>query len=113
MMFVSDGAMASMPNDAMSLSSNTGRQVMPKFVDFQMPPAAAATNSVFDGAGIPTTSETRPMKFDGPTLRHRKTETTEESSTCAEAWAPNAITVAAPATAVSKRDRCIRILLWG
>src|SRR5215212_4877960 len=105
MMFVSDGAM--------SLSSNNGRHVVPKFVDFQMPPAAVETNSVFDGAGMPCTSETRPMKFDGPTFRHRNTETIEESSTCAEAWAPKAIAVAAPTTAVSKRDGCIRILLCG
>src|ERR1043165_3989473 len=102
-MFVSDGAMANMPIEMMFLSSNTGRQVMPLFVDFQMPPPAAATNNVFDGPGIPTTSERRPMKLAGPTVRQRKPDTMEESSACADTGAANAIDAHAPAKNLTKR----------
>src|SRR6185437_14771172 len=105
--FVSDGAMASMPNDATSLSSNSGRQLMPLFVDFQMPPAAAATYKVLDGPGMPCTSETRPLKLDGPTARQGNPATNEESSICADAGVLIATNVAAPARAVSTRNRCI------
>src|SRR6185437_280549 len=105
--FVSDGAMASMPNDATSLSSNSGRQLMPLFVDFQMPPAAAAMYRVLDGPGMPCTSDTRPLKFEGPTARHGNPATNVESSDCAEAGALSETTVAAPARAVSTRNRCI------
>src|SRR5205823_5404712 len=84
-MFVSDGAMASMPIAMMFLSSKIGRQVRPLFMVFQIPPPAEATYSVFDGPGMPCTSDTRPMKLAGPTVRHRKPETMEESSVCADA----------------------------
>ena len=60
--------------------SNTGRQVVPLFVDFQIPPAAAAAKNVFDGDGIPTKSETRPIVFAGPTFRQRKPAIVVESS---------------------------------
>src|SRR6059058_653862 len=69
--FVSDGAMASIPIAMMFLSSKIGFHVMPLFIDFQMPPPAEATYSVFDGPGIPCTSDTRPMKLAGPTVRQR------------------------------------------
>jgi hypothetical protein len=49
-------------------------------VVFQMPPPAAATKNVLDGAGIPTTSATRPSKLAGPTVRQRKPATVAESS---------------------------------
>jgi hypothetical protein len=39
---VSLGAIASMPIEMTRWLSNTGRHVVPLFVDFQMPPAAAA-----------------------------------------------------------------------
>src|SRR3954470_19480966 len=97
-MFVSDGAIASMPIETMFLSSNTGRHVMPLFIDFQIPPPAAATNSVFDGPGMPTTSERRPMKLAGPTVRQRNPETMEESSACADTGTANASEAHAPAT---------------
>src|SRR5260221_12214121 len=71
--FVSDGAMASMPMEMMFLSSNTGRHVTPLLVLFQMPPPAAATKSVFDGPGMPTTSDRRPMNVAGPNGRPLKT----------------------------------------
>src|SRR6185369_10718577 len=80
---VSDGAMASTPIEMMFLSSNTGRHVTPLLVLFQMPPPAAATKSVLDGPGMPTTSESRPMKLPGPTVRHLKPETVAESRVCA------------------------------
>ena len=63
--------MASMPIEITRLSSNTGRQVTPLFMVFQMPPPAVATKSVFDGPGMPTMSDERPSKFAGPRLRHR------------------------------------------
>src|SRR5262245_28492750 len=77
---VSLGAMASMPIEMTRWLSNTGRQVTPLFVDFQMPPAAAAAKSVFDGDGIPVTSEMRPIVFAGPMLRQRKPAIVTESS---------------------------------
>src|SRR5260221_3719398 len=77
--FVSDGAMASMPMEMMFLSSNTGRHVTPLLVLFQMPPPAAATKSVFDGPGMPTTSDRRPMNVAGPTGRHLKAATVTEA----------------------------------
>src|SRR4051812_43528396 len=85
--FVSVGAMASMPMAMMFLSSKIGRQVVPLFVLFQMPPPAAATKSVFDGPGMPTTSERRPWKLPGPTVRHLKPEIVAESRVCALAGA--------------------------
>src|SRR5262249_30540268 len=47
--------------------------------DFQMPPAAPAAKNVFDGDGMPTTSDTRPIVFAGPTLRQRKPAMVAES----------------------------------
>src|ERR1051325_8864649 len=83
----SGAAVGSIPIAMMFLSSNTGRHVMPLFSDFQIPPPPAATNNVFDGPGMPTTADSRPMKFAGPTVRHRKAATTDESSDWAEARA--------------------------
>src|SRR6266571_4726172 len=48
---VSDGAIASSPIDTHFSLSNTGRNVVPALLVFQMPPAAAATKNVFDGPG--------------------------------------------------------------
>src|SRR5215218_2957379 len=56
---------------------------------------------------MPCTSERRPMKFDGPTLRQRNTLTTEESSICADTGAANAMALATPTAAVTKRFPCI------
>src|SRR5437870_12847320 len=50
---VSDGAIASSPIDTHFSLSNTGRNVVPALVVFQIPPAAAATNNVRDGLGMP------------------------------------------------------------
>ena len=92
--WVSDGAMASMPIEITRLSSNTGRHVVPLLVVFQMPPPAAAANRVLEGPGMPTTSDMRPMKLAGPTVRQRMPATAAESSDCApssgapSAWAP-------------------------
>src|SRR4051812_14916668 len=83
--FVSDGAMASMPIEMMFLSSKIGRQVTPLFVLFQMPPPAAATKRVLEGPGMPTTSESRPWKLPGPTVRHLKPAVVAESRVCAPA----------------------------
>jgi hypothetical protein len=77
---VSLGAMASMPMETTRWLSNTGRQVTPLLIDFQMPPAAAAAKNVFDGDGMPTTSDIRPIVFAGPTLRQRKPAMVAESS---------------------------------
>src|ERR1044072_5812457 len=77
---VSLGARASMPMEITRWLSNTGRQVTPLLVDFQMPPAAAAAKKVFDGDGIPTTSESRPIVLAGPTLRQRNPAMVAESS---------------------------------
>src|SRR4029078_3233357 len=106
-MFVSLGAIASMPIDDTSLSSMVGFQVTPLLMDFHTPLEAPAIYIVFDGAGMPCTSERRPMKFDGPTLRQRNTPTTEESSACADRGAANAMALAAPTTAVTRRCPCI------
>src|SRR6478735_913737 len=104
--FVSDGAMANMPIEMMFLSSNTGRHVTPLFVDFQMPPPAAATKRVLDGPGMPTTSERRPWKFAGPTVRQRMPDTVRESSSWA--WtggAAAATSAAAPRSDVRRGER--------
>ena len=91
---VSDGAMASMPIEITRWSSNTGRHVVPLLVVFQMPPPAAAANRVLEGPGMPTTSDMRPMKLAGPTVRQRIPATAAESSDCAPSagapsdWAP-------------------------
>src|ERR1051325_4381164 len=77
---VSLGAIASMPMEMHFSLSKTGRKVTPPLVVFQMPPAAAATKNVFDGLGIPATSETRPMNAAGPTERHRIPARVSESS---------------------------------
>src|SRR5258708_14159171 len=83
--FVSDGAMASMPMEMMFLSSNTGRHVTPLLVLFQMPPPAAATKRVLEGPGTPTTSDRRPMNVAGPTVRHLKPATVAEARDWARA----------------------------
>src|SRR6266446_3494304 len=77
---VSDGAIASSPIDTHFSLSKTGRNVVPAFVVFQIPPAAAATKNVRDGLGMPVTLETRPIMFAGPMLRQRKPASSVESS---------------------------------
>src|SRR5207253_9944946 len=77
---VSDGAIATSPIDTHFSLSNTGRNVVPALVVFQMPPAAAATKNVFDGLGMPVTLDTRPPMFAGPMLRQRKPARSVESS---------------------------------
>src|ERR1035437_2132900 len=108
---VSEGAIASMPIEITRLSSNTGRHVMPLFMLFQMPPPAAATKSVLDGPGMPTTSDTRPMKLAGPTLRHLSPATVAESIACAES--EDAATAALPARTRRRRERSMRLLANG
>src|SRR6266436_5199502 len=76
---VSDGAIATSPIDTHFSLSNTGRNVVPALVVFQMPPAAAATKNVFDGLGMPATLETRPPMFAGPMLRQRNPASSVES----------------------------------
>jgi hypothetical protein len=56
-----------------------GRKVVPLFVVFQIPPAAAATKKVLDGLGIPSTSVILPDMLAGPTERQRKAERAAES----------------------------------
>src|SRR5882762_10389686 len=77
---VSDGAIANSPIDTHFSLSNTGRNVVPALVVFQIPPAAAATKNVFDGLGMPATLETRPIMFAGPMLRQRNPASRVESS---------------------------------
>src|SRR6267378_1122414 len=77
---VSDGAIASSPIDTHFSLSNTGRNVVPAFVVFQIPPAAAATKDVRDGLGMPVTPDTRPPMFAGPMLRQRNPARSVESS---------------------------------
>src|SRR5437763_966934 len=72
-----------------------------------MPPPAAATKNVFDGLGMPAMSATRPSKFAGPTVRHRKPANVRESSVCASADIA-ALVSATPARRGTKRRRCIR-----
>src|SRR6267142_6797596 len=77
---VSDGASASSPIDTHFSLSNTGRNVVPALVVFQIPPAAAATKNVRDGLGSPATLDTRPCMLAGPRLRQRKPASRVESS---------------------------------
>src|SRR5881397_2635487 len=77
---VSDGAMASSPIATHFSLSNTGRNVVPALVVFQIPPAAAATKNVFEGLGMPVTLDTRLPMFAGPMLRQRKPASSVESS---------------------------------
>src|SRR5438093_8810871 len=77
---VSLGAIASAPVEMRRGWSNTGRNEVPALVVFQIPPAAAATKNVFDGLGMPTTLDTRPPMWAGPTLRQRKPARRVESS---------------------------------
>src|SRR3954468_21591752 len=77
---VSDGAIASSPIETHFSLSNTGRNVVPALVVFQIPPAAAATKNVFDGLGIPATLDTRPPMLAGPMLRQRNPARSVESS---------------------------------
>jgi hypothetical protein len=60
--------------------SNTGRNVVPALVVFQIPPAAAATKNVREGLGMPATLDTRPAMFAGPMLRQRNPASSVESS---------------------------------
>src|SRR5258705_6073631 len=77
---VSDGAIASSPIETHFSLSNTGRNVVPALVVFQIPPAAAAIKNVRDGLGMPATADTRPNMFAGPMLRQRNPARTVESS---------------------------------
>src|ERR1051326_5200822 len=52
---------------------------------------------------MPCTSESRPLKFDGPTLRQRNPATMEESNVCAESGAA----ISAAPTAARKLARCM------
>jgi hypothetical protein len=115
---VSLGAMANMPIEITRWLSNTGRQVTPLFVDFQIPPPAAAAKNVFDGDGMPATSEMRPIVFAGPTFRQRKPAIVVESSsnglavgaeTCA--WAADARAKAAATRHAIGRVRDVIIRL--
>src|SRR6267378_2559814 len=76
---VSDGAIATSPIATHFSLSNTGRNVVPALVVFQIPPAAAATKNVLDGLGMPVTLDTRPPMFAGPMLRQRKPASSVES----------------------------------
>jgi hypothetical protein len=89
--------------------SKVGRNVIPLFVVFHTPPAAAATKNVLDGLGIASMSVTRPSKFAGPTVRQRSALRVSESSVWADAMV--AQTIEAPATRDTKR--CIRDVEWG
>src|SRR5690348_5510856 len=62
---------------------------------------------VLEGLGMPTASDSRPMKLAGPGVRHLKPATLAESSVCAEAGAE--IISASPAVMNDKRCRCIDI----
>ena len=79
-MFVSDGAMAMSPIATQRWFSKIGRNVVPAFVVFQMPPPAVATKNVFDGDGMPSTSVMRPPMLAGPTARQRMVASVTESS---------------------------------
>src|SRR5690242_917235 len=83
---VSLGAMASSPIEMQRWLSNTGRNDVPAFVVFQMPPPAPAMKNVVDGLGMPTTLDVRPPMFAGPMLRQRKAASVAESSGAA-VWA--------------------------
>src|SRR6266568_1947536 len=76
---VSDGAIANSPIETQRSLSNTGRNVVPALVVFQIPPAAAATKNVRDGLGMPATLDTRPPMFAGPMLRQRNPASSVES----------------------------------
>src|ERR1041385_7348663 len=106
---VSDGAIASDPIATQRSRSNTGRNVVPLFVVFQMPPPAAATKNVFDGLGMPAMSAVRPSKFAGPTVRHRNDDSVSESSICECAGAAAATTIATPADRDRRLLRDIRL----
>src|SRR5882762_5697753 len=83
--------------------SNTGRNVVPLLVVFQMPPAAAATKKVLEGLGMPTTLETRPIMFAGPMLRQRNPARSVESSVILLCAATGEPTTARTASAVHRR----------
>src|SRR6266513_5947890 len=98
---VSLGAIASSPIAMQRWLSNTGRNVMPALVVFQIPPAAPAMKNVFDGLGMPTTLEVRPPMLAGPMLRQRKAASRVESSVLADAGAAGAAGAAWAAWAAS------------
>src|SRR5690242_16563764 len=58
---------------------------------------------VFDGLGMPCTSERRPMKFDGPTFLQREALTSAES----RVWAGNDAASDKAARDKNTRDLCI------
>src|SRR6266513_1991503 len=87
--------------------SKTGRKVTPALVVFQIPPPAAATKKVLEGLGMPAISATRPSKFAGPTVRHRKPAKVKESSVCASAVIATVVR-ATPARNDTSRRLCIR-----
>src|SRR5256712_5698432 len=76
---VSDGAMASSPIDTHFSLSNTGRNVVPALVVFEIPPAAAATKKGRDGLGMRVPLAPRPAMFAGPMLRQRNPASSVES----------------------------------
>src|SRR5262245_27331591 len=98
---VSLGAMARSPIEMTRSLSKTGRKVMPPFVVFQIPPAAAATKNVRDGLGIPSMSVMRPPMIAGPIERQRAFASTTESMAvpCAYAVVANPSVRAAKASA--------------
>src|SRR5260221_9954802 len=100
---VSDGAIASSPIDTHFSLSNTGRNVVPALVVFQIPPAAAATKNVRDGLGMPATLDTRPPMFAGPMLRQRNPASSVESRVMAPAFETPVVT-----TTVLGAGRCGR-----
>src|SRR5207237_10795517 len=68
---VSAGAIASSPIDTHFSLSNTGRNVVPALVVFQILPAAAATNKVRDGRGRPVTLDPGPAVVADAITRQR------------------------------------------
>src|SRR5919106_1545749 len=103
-MFVSEGAMARSPIEITRSLSNTGRNVVPALVVFQIPPVAAATKNVRDGLGMPSTSVIRPAMFAGPMGRQRNAASSVESSGVAS-WAARAAGAVATARAATTGQR--------
>ncbi len=79
MMLGSLGAIAISPIETTRWLSNTGRNVVPLLVVFQMPPVAAAMKNVFEGLGMPSMSVIRPLMFAGPIARQRSASKRAES----------------------------------
>src|SRR5688572_28609877 len=106
---VSLGAIARSPIEITRSLSNTGRNVVPAFVVFQIPPAAAATKNVRDGLGIPSTSVTRPIMFAGPTCLQRSDASTTEPTATPCAVTSVALTISA-ASAYQRKP--VILSLW-